>query len=353
MPASRQSRSETIFAHRSASRMMACIEPSSCSRLPASCARSRRSSRSCCDFVSERSASSARRSCGCSTRAAILGRASTSWSSTLRSSCNSATYILRKSSTFMAHSIRQFSTSSAELGDASVVGFVDAAVERLSYGTLARVTRGEPGPLCRFNRAETRAPGLFIQFCHPTILRCQNGIAADRLLDRCTCVAAIEARGGGYCGGRDRLSSIELGDAPIIGASDAFGDSRWSLRRKIGARVTPCEQASCSRRTPPLPSGASLCLVECRVEDAITGAETRVATYGDFREARDRRQSKAGGPGAVDPQENASAVDGGGGGGAADGGGGAAWSGGTDRGVAAMSVCPGTKAIGTPASSST
>src|SRR5215217_3416374 len=41
--ASRQSRSEIIFAHRSASRMMACIEPSSCSRLPASCARSRRS----------------------------------------------------------------------------------------------------------------------------------------------------------------------------------------------------------------------------------------------------------------------------------------------------------------------
>ena len=69
------------------------------------------------------------------------------------------------------------------------------------------------------------------------------------------------------------MSSIELGDTPIIGASDAFGDSRLSLRREIGARVTPCEPGfllPAERRSSP--SGASLCLVECRVEDAITGA---------------------------------------------------------------------------------
>jgi hypothetical protein len=178
------------------------------------------------------------------------------------------------------------SRASAELRDARVVGFVNAGMQRRSGNPSAGVTDGQPRVLGWLHRPESRASRAFIEPCHAPIFGRQCRVAANGLLNRGPRVTAIEAR-------RDwsryrRLSShdFELSDALVVSMPDALRDSGRTLPGSTGASVPTGEPSFLvtpqGHGTAP---GASLCLIECGVEHAVTGAKTRITANCDFRQA--------------------------------------------------------------------
>jgi hypothetical protein len=73
---------------------------------------------------------------------------------------------------------------------------VEAALERGSARPTATISGREPAPLRRIDGAVARATRPLIEKSHPTILRGEHRIGADRALDCGLSVAAVEARAG-------------------------------------------------------------------------------------------------------------------------------------------------------------